>query len=143
MNILELIHSHTPRMADGECWITDLKLTEDNRYPRLQGRRLHRVAWEAFNAEPIPQGMLVRHTCDNPACINPEHLILGTHQDNSDDMLERRRGNHTTLYALTEDDYQDIFNSDEPTSHLAKQYGVSAGHIRRIRRTGSGKQPSH
>lgn len=38
------------------------------------------------------KGMVIRHTCDNPACVNPEHLILGTQTQNTDDMAERRRG---------------------------------------------------
>ena len=49
------------------------------------------LAWEIANAEPIPPGMVVRHTCDNPRCCNPAHLILGTDKDNTDDMLTRNR----------------------------------------------------
>jgi hypothetical protein len=41
--------------------------------------------------EEIPYGMEVRHTCDNTKCINPEHLVIGTHKDNMRDMAERRR----------------------------------------------------
>lgn len=50
----------------------------------------HRIAWEwAFG--PIPDGMLVRHRCDNPPCCNPFHLELGTDQDNYNDMITRGR----------------------------------------------------
>lgn len=52
--------------------------------------RAHRVAWEIYNG-PIPQGLLVRHKCDNPPCANPEHLELGTDADNSRDAVERSR----------------------------------------------------
>ena len=52
--------------------------------------RAHRYAWERENG-PIPDGMVVRHKCDNPPCVNPDHLEVGTHQDNVDDMIARGR----------------------------------------------------
>lgn len=48
----------------------------------------HRASYRIHNGE-IPQGMLVRHRCDNPACVNPDHLELGTHQQNSSDRALR------------------------------------------------------
>lgn len=52
--------------------------------------RAHRVAWIIANG-PIPQGMHVLHTCDNPACVKVEHLFLGTHAQNMDDMAKKGR----------------------------------------------------
>lgn len=50
----------------------------------------HRVAWSLSNG-PIPEGLVIRHTCDNPPCCNPAHLIPGTKADNNRDMYERDR----------------------------------------------------
>ena len=55
-----------------------------------KNRRAHRLAWEDAHG-PIPVGMSVCHTCDNPPCVLEEHLFLGTGQDNTDDMIAKGR----------------------------------------------------
>lgn len=60
-----------------------------------QTRQAHRVAWERVNG-PIPKGLIVRHfICDNPPCVNPEHLLLGTQGDNIRDRYRRARQQRT------------------------------------------------
>lgn len=61
---------------------------------RVNGKllRTHRVAYDLVKGD-IPKGINVLHTCDNPKCVNPDHLFLGTQQDNVDDCINKgRRG---------------------------------------------------
>lgn len=53
----------------------------------------HRVGWELKNG-PIPKGKLGLHTCDNPGCVNPDHIYVGTHKENTQDMIRRGRSNY-------------------------------------------------
>ena len=53
--------------------------------------RAHRASWLVYKGE-IPKGKLVCHKCDNPKCINVEHLFLGTYKENMEDMLAKKRG---------------------------------------------------
>lgn len=57
----------------------------------------HRVAWEATYG-PVPEGMVVCHRCDNPPCVNPEHLFVGTQRDNLNDMRAKGRHNPDDIW---------------------------------------------
>lgn len=56
-------------------------------------QRAHVKMWEAWNNQKVPSGLFIIHSCDNPPCINPFHLRLGTHDDNMSDMKRRGRAN--------------------------------------------------
>lgn len=85
--------------ASSGCWIWLGAFNTDG-YPRMSERlpcgkydqniKGHRRAYELFKGE-IPEGNVVRHSCDNITCVNPEHLILGTPTDNMRDRRDRSR----------------------------------------------------
>ncbi len=87
------------------CWNWTGPLTRGG-YARIRvnnkSTRAHRVVWQMLNG-PITDGLHVLHNCDNKRCIRPDHLRLGTHQDNMRDMNERhpypRRGGVSTVTA--------------------------------------------
>lgn len=89
--------------------------------------RAHRLAYELFKGE-IGK-MCVLHTCDTPLCVNPEHLFLGTIQDNSDDMV--KKGRHASK--LTQEQAQEIRRSKQPYSTLSKKYKISYNQVRVIK----------
>jgi hypothetical protein len=108
----------------------------------VNGKRLgaHVAMYEAVHG-PIPAGMEVRHSCDNPPCIAIEHLLLGTHADNMRDMRERGRhrwgerprgaAHHNSK--LTEADVLAIRSDPQGCDRLARAYGVTPTTIRHIR----------
>lgn len=92
-----LLEWSTPVTETG-CWLW-LGASDNRQFPFLpygqiwfRGRtlRAHRISYEHF-VGVIPKGMLVLHKCDVPLCINPDHLFLGTHRDNTMDMIRKGR----------------------------------------------------
>lgn len=106
----------------------------------FQGQRtlVHRFAW-CLTYGDIPQGLHVLHSCDVTSCINPQHLFLGTHQDNMTDMDKKgrrappRRGEMNNKNKLTTSQIVEIMNSVETDLSLSRQYGVSRATIWDIR----------
>jgi len=93
----------------------------------------HRIIWEALRTQ-IPSGLCVLHKCDNPACVNVEHLFLGTHKDNTQDMMQKGRGpigERQGGAKLTAKQVKFIrLNYFKATSkkNFAKSLGISASH---------------
>jgi hypothetical protein len=106
-------------------------------------KKAHQVAYELYVGE-IPKGMLVLHKCDNPACVNPDHLSLGTHQQNMADMKAKGRGNGPKgemahKCKLTKEQVKAIRADKRSSSALAKEYGVHQSQICRIKSGGTWK----
>ena len=87
-----LIRKAAPDFSTG-CWNWKASFHRDGYgFFRFEGKMqlAHRVSYKLFKG-PIPEKMYICHTCDNPACINPSHLFLGTQKDNMDDMKRKGR----------------------------------------------------
>jgi len=91
---------------------------------------VHRFSWALFHGS-IPDGLFVCHHCDNMLCVNPEHLFLGTHSDNMQDMAAK--GRHGSAKLIPEETKL-IYKSLERTSDLARIYSVDRTTIQKIRR---------
>lgn len=128
------------KVRDGpshSCWQWDAYTDRDG-YGRFsikgRKRRAHRVAVRLDGRDP--SGKVVRHTCDNPNCVNPRHLQVGTQRENMKDMVRRDRqprGAQNGQAKLTREAVLDIRESDQPSRVLAAEYGVSPSHIRMIK----------
>lgn len=92
--------------------------------------RAHRLSY--FMHKGDPGSKLVCHSCDNPSCVNPEHLFLGNHQDNSKDMVTKKRsryGVRNVNAKLTDADVINIRNSNKSVSELIKIYNLDRSTI--------------
>lgn len=100
----------------------------------------HRIAYEIAKG-PIPEGQCVLHTCDNPSCVNPAHLFVGTHADNMADMIAKGRAIHNGLKGesngrakLTVKSILEIRAMRDKATYgeIGKMFGVASSTIGRI-----------
>lgn len=97
----------------------------------------HRASWEMHNG-PIPEGQWVLHHCDNPPCVRPDHLYLGSNTENVRDRTDRgrERGEHHGMAIVTEAEVREIRRryADERISQqrLGADYGLSQTAVSQI-----------
>lgn len=132
-----------------ECWVW-LGTRRWDGYGRLTFKNkqttANRVAWELANGRPVPPGMHVLHRCDVPACCNPAHLYIGTHQENMLDAKHKKRstvGERNWSAKLTEAQVREIWANppklgrpgklgSSNIQEYVKRYGVRANTIQAI-----------
>jgi hypothetical protein len=134
------------------CWLWTGTLKE-NGYGEIKDSerrpmKAHRASWVIFHGT-IPHGLLVCHHCDTPACVNPNHLFLGTHKDNAADMVKKGRrgkrggnglrwvgaqGEKNTGAKLEESQVKEILllNKTMPQREIGNRFGVCRKTVNRI-----------
>ena len=130
----------------GECWLWTAG-TNDSGYGQIKFdgwmQKAHRVAWQ-LTYGPIPNGngyhgTCVCHRCDNPRCVRPEHLFIGTHGDNMADKKAKHRqirnkGTANGRAQLTESEVVRIRADKRTVRAIAFDYGIGTSQVSRIRR---------
>lgn len=123
--------------TDG-CWLWNGSRTVEG-YGVLHLKKqmipAHRFMYER-HVGPIPKGLLIRHKCDNPPCVNPAHLDLGTVRDNAKDAIERgriARGSRQGVAKLTESDIIKIRADPRKLTEIAADYGVYFSTIAKVK----------
>jgi hypothetical protein len=99
-------------VTESGCWIW---MGAAGRYGNMQMNKkhmdAHRASWLLFNGE-IPNGMCVLHKCDVPLCVNPRHLFVATHRDNTHDMIRKGRHRFAT------------WNAPRGEAHWRRRHGI-------------------
>lgn len=134
-------------ITESGCWIW-MKGTDDEGYGNIKinksVRKVHRVFFELVNNIKLPKHLFVCHRCDITCCINPNHLFVGTAQDNSDDCVAKNRtyksevqkGEDNSNAKLVDDDILAIRSKYIPYQYgckkLAQEYDVTFQLIHKI-----------
>jgi hypothetical protein len=129
--------------SSGECWLWLGKKNSDG-YGELEINKrtvkAHRYAFQQVSGKSIPSHLEVCHTCDQPACVRPAHLFLGTHSDNMIDMTNKGRGKQPNLRGeecgaskLTESQVRSIRADTRSQRAIAADYGVRQNLVSRIK----------
>ncbi len=131
-DLLRLFILNKSKLMPSGCW--EWQGAHTRGYGTLmrerQRRYVHHLSYELWRGDKLPTGMVMRHDCDNPKCVNPNHLSPGTQAENLRDMT--RRGRHGRR-KLTAADVLAIRASDEPSTILAEKFGLGIMAVRRAR----------
>lgn len=122
------------------CWLWCGTVPRGYGQVRYKGKikLAHRVSYELYSGSKIPLNYDVLHTCDVPSCVNPDHLFVGSHNDNMKDMVVKGRSTRGELQRsskLTKEDVMEIRRlTNSSLSDIAERFKISTDHACRIRK---------
>lgn len=135
----EKIESSSVKIPESGCWIWMKSLNHQGYGKTCFGRgatlSAHRVSYEEKYGK-IPNGLMALHSCDVRSCVNPDHVFLGTQQDNMTDKVNKKRqanGEKHGRSKLTKEQAFEAKFGTEKAASLSKRFGCSATIIRQIR----------
>jgi hypothetical protein len=150
LTTLERFEAQVERVPFSGCWLWLGAIDVAPRLPygkfwdKRVGRSVvaHRASWMMFRGD-IPAGKKVLHRCDVAACVNPEHLFLGSPRENTQDMIRKgrnapmvatRRGTNSNFNKLTPEQVRSIRSSEGKQREIAASFGVSQSCVSLIKR---------
>jgi hypothetical protein len=117
----------------GECW--EWTASKRNGYGAFsvgdKMMKAHRFAY-TLTKGPIPDGLLVLHSCDNRACVNPAHLRVGTYADNKQDAIERGRHGNAKLSVSEVVEIRNSYSAGATQQAIATRYGIHRSFVSNI-----------
>ena len=125
-DVFKYINMHNGDISVCWEWTHTLGGRADQRRPyfTVSGKKriAYHIVYELVHGSTIPEGQIIRHMCDNGICCNPHHHVLGTHQQNMDDMKERERHglSHYVVKAMRTLSKEGVTHEE-----IAKRYGVA------------------
>lgn len=136
--------AYVNKIGYNDCWDW-IKYKDELGYGQFQfsylgkkfNYRANRVAFELSNFQ-IPDGLVICHKCDNPKCVNPNHLFMGTHKDNSDDKVNKNRhakaetSGRSKLNWKIVNEIRKIYPINKNTSEISKKYNIDSSTIMNI-----------
>ena len=123
------------------CWLLDTKI-QDNDYRRIyvngKNKKAHRYSYELHKG-PIPKGLVVCHSCDNPPCVNPDHLFVGTQKDNVRDAMSKNRTPQMYVKGrqrnrkLTFEQVEEIKSAKGSQYVIAERFSINQSQVSKIK----------
>jgi hypothetical protein len=139
---LERFHK---RYSKGKCWIwSGTKNSQGYGSISIYDKKIiaSRISWFIHTGEDIPEGLIIRHKCDNRMCVRPDHLLLGTQADNMEDMKKRgrshrwngrRMGEKNPFAKLSDADAKEIVSASGRHADIAARFGISRAYVSQIK----------